>query len=81
MTADDELHQRMRKIFAPAFSDRAIQEEPLLNKHTDLLIKQLNTVCEAYMKVDMVIMFIFATFGFIADCVLRSMFKKDRTTW
>jgi len=70
MTADDELHRRQRKIFSPAFSDRAIREqEPLLKKYTDLLVEKAGVANDTNGKVDMVMMFNFATFDFIADCV------------
>ncbi|KAI0158060.1 cytochrome P450 [Xylariaceae sp. FL1272] len=70
MTADDESHRRMRKIFSPAFSDRAIREqEPLLKKYTDLLVQKSGEYHDAHGKVDMLMFFNFATFDFIADCV------------
>ncbi|KAH8706041.1 cytochrome P450 [Talaromyces proteolyticus] len=70
LTADDNEHYRQRKVFAPAFSDRAIREqEPLLKKYTDLLIAKSFEKCQAAGKVDMVMFFNFATFDFIADCV------------
>jgi cytochrome P450 len=70
MTADDDLHRRQRKIFSPAFSDRAIREqEPLLKKYTDLLIEKIGVQNDLHGKVDMVTMFNFCTFDFISDCV------------
>nr|B3FWT9.1 RecName: Full=Cytochrome P450 monooxygenase rdc4; AltName: Full=Hypothemycin biosynthesis cluster protein rdc4 [Pochonia chlamydosporia]ACD39773.1 cytochrome P450 [Pochonia chlamydosporia] len=70
LTAGDEEHYRQRKVFAPAFSDRAIREqEPLLKKYTDLLVAKSYEKCQTAGKVDMVMFFNFATFDFIADCV------------
>lgn len=70
LTAGDEVHRRQRKIFSPAFSDRAIREqEPVLKKYTDLLVEKAGVANDADGKVDMVMMFNFATFDFIADLV------------
>ncbi|KAH7013981.1 cytochrome P450 [Ilyonectria destructans] len=70
MTADDESHRRMRKIFSPAFSDRAIREqEPLLKKYTDLLVEKSGECCDSKGKVDIHMFFNFATFDFAADLV------------
>lgn len=39
---DDENHARVRRIFAPAFADRALrQQEPLFKKYVDLLIQRV----------------------------------------
>ncbi|KAF2180794.1 RadP cytochrome P450 epoxidase [Zopfia rhizophila CBS 207.26] len=70
MTADDETHTRQRKVFSPAFSERALRaQEPLLKKYTDLFIARLGDEHEKTGKVDMVSWLNFATFDFIADCV------------
>ncbi|KAK1573271.1 cytochrome P450 [Colletotrichum navitas] len=70
MTASDEDHRRQRKVFAPAFSDRAIREqEGLLKKYTDLFVQKSGEFCEANGRVDLHMFFSFATFDFAADLV------------
>ncbi|KAK6859506.1 isotrichodermin C-15 hydroxylase (cytochrome P-450 monooxygenase CYP65A1) [Apiospora arundinis] len=61
-------HRRFRKLFAPAFSDRALKSnEPVLQKHVDLLISKLGEALQEGRIIDMVQMFQFTTFDFMAD--------------
>ncbi|KAK8075323.1 hypothetical protein PG997_009986 [Apiospora hydei] len=63
-----EDHRRFRKLFAPAFSERALKSnEPVLRKHVDLLVTKLGEVVNAGRPVDMVKMFQFTTFDFMGD--------------
>ncbi|KAK7962803.1 uncharacterized protein PG986_003628 [Apiospora aurea] len=63
-----EHHRRFRKLFAPAFSERALKSnEPVLRKHVDLLVRKLGEVANAGRPVDMVRMFQFTTFDFMGD--------------
>ena len=68
--ARDEDHNRMRRIFAPGFSDRALKlQEPLLLKYTNLLEAKLREGIEkdSDHKFDMVNMYNFTTFDVMAD--------------
>lgn len=68
--ARDADHSRQRKIFTPAFSDRALkQQEPLLMKYTDLLVSKLKEGVESNSEkaFDMVRMYNFTTFDIMGD--------------
>jgi cytochrome P450 len=68
--ARDEDHSRQRKIFTPAFSDRALkQQEPLFVKYADKLVRRLEEAIEDQpdMKLDMVKMYNFTTFDVMGD--------------
>lgn len=61
-----EDHSRIRRIFSPAFSNRALkQQEPLFRRHVDLLTAKLYQVGDQ--PVDMVKMFTFTTFDTMGD--------------
>ncbi|KAK8043477.1 hypothetical protein PG993_005907 [Apiospora rasikravindrae] len=63
-----EDHRRFRKLFAPAFSERALKSnEPVLRKHVDLLVTKLGGIADEGRAVDMVKMFQFTTFDFMGD--------------
>lgn len=68
---DDAEHTRVRKIFSPAFSDRAlIQQAPLFLKYTNQLIQVLHDKIKANGgedKVDIVRMYNFTTFDIMGD--------------
>jgi cytochrome P450 len=68
--ARDADHNRQRKIFTPAFSDRALkQQEPLFLKYTDQLVSKLKEgiAQDPDAKLDMVRMFNFCTFDIMGD--------------
>lgn len=68
--ARDVDHNRQRKIFTPAFSDRALkQQEPLFMKYTDQLVSKLKEGIEQNPTklIDMVRMFNFTTFDIMGD--------------
>lgn len=68
--ARDAVHSRQRKIFTPAFSDRALkQQEPLFLKYTEQLLKKLKESIEQHpgKPVDMVRMYNFFTFDVMGD--------------
>ncbi|CAE7214985.1 hypothetical protein PTT_05647 [Pyrenophora teres f. teres 0-1] len=70
ITAPDGDHARTRKIFTPAFSDRALkQQEPLFFKYMDQLVSLLrkNINEDPKTKFDMVRMYNFATFDVMGD--------------
>lgn len=59
-------HTRVRRLFSPAFSDRALKEqEPLFQKYVDLLVRKLGETI-GY-PVDMTKMFEFTTFDIMGD--------------
>ncbi|KAK8061941.1 hypothetical protein PG994_008307 [Apiospora phragmitis] len=63
-----EDHRRFRKLFAPAFSERALKSnEPVLRKHVELLVAKLGEAANEGRTVDMVQMFQFTTFDFMGD--------------
>ncbi|KAK8008236.1 cytochrome P450 [Apiospora marii] len=61
-------HRRFRKLFSPAFSERALKSnEPVLRKHVDLLIAKLGEAVSEHRPLDMVQMYQFTTFDFMGD--------------
>jgi cytochrome P450 len=67
-TQDSTEHARVRKIFTPAFSNRAlIQQEPLLLKYVDQLVGSLKARDEMGAKFNMVRMYNFTTFDIMSD--------------
>lgn len=66
----DEVHSRQRKIFAHAFSDRALKEqEGLFTKYTDVLIDRIRRGARTNPseRIDMVKLLNFTTFDIMAD--------------
>lgn len=60
---DPHEHGRVRRIFAPAFSDRALtQQAPLFNKYVDQMVMVLRERCNNKQPVDLVRLFNFTTF-------------------
>jgi cytochrome P450 len=81
----DEDHSRMRKIFTPAFSDRALkQQEPLFVKYADLLVARLREGIEDRpdKRFDMVKMYNFTTFDVMGDLTFgESLHMLDKTEY
>jgi cytochrome P450 len=68
--APDADHTRMRRIFSPAFSDRALkQQEPLFRKYVDKLVASLRQSVQDDPKrpIDLVRMYNFTTFDIMGD--------------
>ncbi|KAH7088367.1 cytochrome P450 [Paraphoma chrysanthemicola] len=68
--AREHDHNRQRKIFTPAFSDRALkQQEPLFLKYTEQLVSKLKESIEQSPdeSIDMVRMYNFTTFDVMGD--------------
>jgi cytochrome P450 len=68
--AREEAHSRQRKIFTPAFSDRALkQQEPLFLKYTEKLVSKIKEGIEQNpnQKFDMVKLYNFTTFDIMGD--------------
>lgn len=65
---EPDQHRRLRRIFAPAFSDRALKsQEPLFQRHVDMLISKLAEATEGDKPVNMLDMFQFTTFDIMGD--------------
>lgn len=65
---DKKEHTEARKIFTPAFSDRALtQQAPLFNKYADQLVGNLKESSKTEEKLDMVRMYNFTTFDVMGD--------------
>jgi cytochrome P450 len=86
--ANDEDHARMRRIFSPAFSDRALkQQEPLFMKYVNLLGKKLQEGLEEDpdRKFDMTRMYNFTTFDIMGDLTfgepLQMLEKTEFHPW
>ncbi|KAF1959746.1 cytochrome P450 [Byssothecium circinans] len=70
VSAQKDDHTRIRRIFASAFSDRALkQQEPLFMKYANLLVEKLSAGIreDPERKFDMVKMFNFTTFDVMGD--------------
>ncbi|KAF2006836.1 cytochrome P450 [Amniculicola lignicola CBS 123094] len=70
ISARDDSHARQRRIFNPAFSDRALkQQTPLFTKYIDKLVQKLKEGLEEDpdRKWDMVRMYNYTTFDVMAD--------------
>jgi cytochrome P450 len=70
LQARDVDHARQRKIFTPAFSDRALkQQEPLFLKYTNQLVAKLKERIaeDADSEIDMIRLYNFTTFDVMAD--------------
>ncbi|KAF2872073.1 cytochrome P450 [Massariosphaeria phaeospora] len=68
--ASDGEHQRQRRIFTPAFSDRALkQQEPLFLKYINLLVQKLKEGSQENPNhaFNMVDMYTFTTFDVMGD--------------
>lgn len=83
-TASIPDHSRVRRLFSPAFSDRALkQQEPLFKQYTDLLMTKLYAIGDR--PVDMTTMFNFTTFDIMAELAfgepLHLLENSKYTTW
>ncbi|KAF2460302.1 benzoate 4-monooxygenase cytochrome P450 [Lineolata rhizophorae] len=82
ITAGDEAHARMRRIFNNAFSDRALKlHEPMFKKYASLLTTKLreNVDKDANHKLDMVSWLNFTTFDVMGDLVFGETFHQLET--
>ncbi|KAK7182615.1 cytochrome P450 [Paraphaeosphaeria sporulosa] len=86
--APDADHTRMRRLFNPAFSDRALkQQEPLFLKYINLLAEKLREGIEEDpdRKFDMVKMYNFTTFDIMGDLTfgepLQMLSKAKYDPW
>lgn len=69
LTAEHHEHARVRRLFSPAFSERALKrQEHLFRKYSDLLMYKMQEVGESGTKpVDMMQLLNFATFDVMAE--------------
>ena len=78
LTAKHEDHERMRKVFCHAFSERAIREqEPTVQMYIQKLIRRLHEQINnsSQGKVDLVKWYSWMTFDIIGDLTFQSSFK------
>ncbi|KAJ6441498.1 isotrichodermin C-15 hydroxylase [Purpureocillium lavendulum] len=78
LQADAEAHPRMRKMIAPAFSDKVLREqESMVQDYVELFILRLHEQADGESKglVDMVKWFNFFTFDIIADMTFGESFN------
>ncbi|PQE22673.1 cytochrome P450 1 protein [Rutstroemia sp. NJR-2017a BVV2] len=76
ITANAADHARFRKVFQPAFSDRATKShEPTVKRYIDLLISRLNEAIAVDRTVDLVQWLNFTTFDIIGDLGWGSSFN------
>ncbi|GJN78228.1 isotrichodermin C-15 hydroxylase [Purpureocillium lilacinum] len=78
LQADAEAHPRMRKMIAPAFSDKVLREqEAMIQEYVELFVLRLHEQTENDSKgdVDMVKWFNFFTFDIIADMTFGESFN------
>ncbi len=86
---DDAEHNRVRKIFTPAFSERALrQQESIFQKYTDQFARNIKNAVKqgkGSAKVDMVQQYNFTTFDIMADLAfgesLHMLEKNEYDPW
>ncbi|OLN95255.1 Versicolorin B desaturase 4 [Colletotrichum chlorophyti] len=87
LTANTENHSRVRRLFSPAFSERALrQQEPLFRKYADLLTYKISEVGnEGNRPVEMTQLLNFATFDVMAELCfgqpLGLLAKNEYSPW
>jgi cytochrome P450 len=88
LSAPDEAHARMRRIFAHAFSDKALKEqEPLFVKYIDVLVSKIKGMAKSkpHTPIDIVRWLNFTTFDIMGDLTfgepLGLLEKSDYTPW
>ncbi|KAF4436168.1 hypothetical protein F53441_13312 [Fusarium austroafricanum] len=87
LTANTEDHARVRRLFSPAFSDRALKEQqPLFKKYTDLLMHKISEVGEEGAKpIEITQLFNFTTFDVMAELCfghpLNLLARNEYSPW
>jgi cytochrome P450 len=76
VNADDETHSRLRRLFSPAFSERALRDqEDLVQSYVDLLVERLNgEIAASRPTVDISRWYNFTTFDIIGDLAFGEPF-------
>ncbi|KAF2099150.1 cytochrome P450 CYP3/CYP5/CYP6/CYP9 [Rhizodiscina lignyota] len=73
--ADDAKHARLRRIYGPAFTPKAVEEQAaMLMKYADLLVTQLKAVVQKNPVQDMSAWFNFTTFDLTGDFAFGEAF-------
>lgn len=80
-----EDHQRMKRVFAGAFTERALKkQEPLIRKHTDLLVKRLQDLVKIAERGSQEVVisewYSFASFDIIGDLIFGESFHALETS-
>ncbi|KAI1857789.1 uncharacterized protein JN550_013052 [Neoarthrinium moseri] len=66
LTASFDNHARVRRLFSPAFSERALKkQEPVFHRYVDILVSKLHKLSAHH--VEMTRLYNFATFDTMAD--------------
>jgi cytochrome P450 len=87
LTTNTENHTRVRRLFSPAFSERALkQQEPLFRKYASLLIHKIAEVGEEGKKpVEFTQLLNFTTFDVMAELCfgenLNLLAKNEYSPW
>lgn len=87
LTTTQENHPRVRRLFSPAFSERALKkQEPLFKKYSDLLLYKVSEVGEDGEKpVEMGQLLNFTTFDVMAELCfgenLGLLAKNEYSPW
>uniref|UniRef100_A0A8H7KAC0 Uncharacterized protein n=1 Tax=Bionectria ochroleuca TaxID=29856 RepID=A0A8H7KAC0_BIOOC len=87
LTTNTENHTRVRRLFSPAFSERALkQQEPLFRKYANLLIHKIAEVGEEGKKpVEFTQLLNFTTFDVMAELCfgenLNLLAKNEYSPW
>jgi cytochrome P450 len=73
--ANDALHARLRRIYGPAFTPKAVEEQgPMLMKQASLLITQLKAVVQQIPAQDMSALYNFMTFDLTGNFAFGEAF-------
>ncbi|KAJ8116625.1 hypothetical protein OPT61_g1991 [Boeremia exigua] len=86
LTATHDNHSRVRRLFSPAFSDRALKkQEPLFKRYVNILLQRLDEMAEAEKPAEMTQLFNFATFDTMAQLCfghsLGLLEKNELSPW
>jgi cytochrome P450 len=74
--ADDAMHARLRRIYGPAFTAKAVEEQSgMLMKYANLLIAQLKSAIAKDSVQDMCAWYNFTTFDLIGDLAFGEAFQ------
>lgn len=74
--ANDAIHARLRRLYGPAFTPKAVEEQSgMLMKYADLLISQLKKATAKEPVQDMCAWYNFTTFDLIGDLAFGEAFQ------
>jgi cytochrome P450 len=84
--APPDHHARMRRLFAPAFTNTALKaQEPLLQKYADQMIAKMQDMQTRFGRVNLVDLYAFTTFDIMGDLIfgqpLMLLERGDYTPW